>query len=224
MMHVCLPSEPAVLRFHHIPTVFVVRNSWGENWGHGGYCYMPYAYLGSTEYNLGENFAIRGLTEYDFTPDGEGCQLAFGNETPEDPPTIEVLHEDSNEDEGGEEDDFDVDDFFSDLVEARKVFAVFDEDGSGRIELTELRDALGLCGQFITDDFIESVMEEFDENGNATIEFSEFLELMGIDVPDEEVAAGTERQTAASEQVHFANGGWGVWRGVRRVRRKLHAV
>jgi len=189
--------------------LFVVRNSWGENWGYGGYCFMPYAYLGSAQYNMGDNWAIRGLTEYDFTPDGEGCQLAFGNEAPEDPPIIEVVHEEEEE-EDEEEDDFDVDDFFSDLVEARKVFAVFDEDGSGRIDLTELRDALGLCGQFVTDHFIESVMEEFDENGNDTIEFSEFLELMGIDVPEEEeAAAGTERQTSASATGGGGYGGYG---------------
>src|SRR4051812_29322339 len=24
---------------------FIVRNSWGPNWGDGGYCHMPYAYL-----------------------------------------------------------------------------------------------------------------------------------------------------------------------------------
>ncbi len=27
------------------PRRFTVRNSWGSNWGDGGYCYMPYEYL-----------------------------------------------------------------------------------------------------------------------------------------------------------------------------------
>ena len=29
--------------------MFVVRNSWGENWGENGYCYIPYSYIGNEE-------------------------------------------------------------------------------------------------------------------------------------------------------------------------------
>jgi len=29
---------------------FTVRNSWGDDWGDGGNCYMPYQYLGSIDY------------------------------------------------------------------------------------------------------------------------------------------------------------------------------
>lgn len=29
-------------------STFIVRNSWGPKWGDGGYCYMPYAYLGNS--------------------------------------------------------------------------------------------------------------------------------------------------------------------------------
>lgn len=31
--------------------VFIVRNSWGPDWGDGGYCYMPYSYLLNPKFN-----------------------------------------------------------------------------------------------------------------------------------------------------------------------------
>ena len=31
--------------------VFIVRNSWGEDWGDGGYCYIPYDYMANPELN-----------------------------------------------------------------------------------------------------------------------------------------------------------------------------
>ena len=34
--------------------VFIVRNSWSAEWGDGGYCYMPYAYLLSPTFNDGD--------------------------------------------------------------------------------------------------------------------------------------------------------------------------
>lgn len=29
---------------------FVIRNSWGQKWGDGGYCYMPYSYISDNDY------------------------------------------------------------------------------------------------------------------------------------------------------------------------------
>jgi hypothetical protein len=45
--------------YSDVDQVFIVRNSWGADWGVKGYCYMPYNYLMSKKLNDGDCWMLR---------------------------------------------------------------------------------------------------------------------------------------------------------------------
>lgn len=45
--------------YSDVEEAFIVRNSWGEDWGDRGYCYMPYNYLMNPALNGGDNWIMR---------------------------------------------------------------------------------------------------------------------------------------------------------------------
>jgi len=46
-------------------SVFIVRNSWGNDWGDEGYCYMPYDYVMNADFNLGDAWIIQQLENFE---------------------------------------------------------------------------------------------------------------------------------------------------------------
>ena len=62
--------------------------------------------------------------------------------------------------------------------EIKIIFETFDKDGSGGIEVGELKDAMKALGLNRTKEEIKEVMEKADRDGSGSIEIDEFKELM----------------------------------------------
>ncbi|KAJ3328317.1 Centrin-4, partial [Blyttiomyces sp. JEL0837] len=62
--------------------------------------------------------------------------------------------------------------------EIREAFDLFDTDGSGTIDVKELKVAMRALGFEPKKDEIKKMILEVDKQGSGTIDFNEFLELM----------------------------------------------
>ena len=62
--------------------------------------------------------------------------------------------------------------------EIREAFDLFDTDGSGTIDMQELKVAMRSLGFEPKEGEVEKMVEEVDKDGSGTIEYGEFLEMM----------------------------------------------
>merc|ERR1711967_112657 len=64
------------------------------------------------------------------------------------------------------------------LAEMREVFAMFDADSSGTLDIGELRDVMKSIGLAVEDWEIRAMIAEVDGDGSGQIHWPEFLYLM----------------------------------------------
>ena len=69
-------------------------------------------------------------------------------------------------------------------MELRAAFDGFDVDGSGVLDVDEMRDALKLTGLGSTDEEIEGLILQIDSNHDGTIDWDEFLAFSAAQLTD----------------------------------------
>ena len=62
--------------------------------------------------------------------------------------------------------------------ELRKAFALFDEEGSGRISLRNMRRIAKELGENLSDDELQAMIDEFDTDQDGEISLAEFAAIM----------------------------------------------
>ena len=62
-------------------------------------------------------------------------------------------------------------------MELRECFALIDEDGSGAIDVDEMRTAFSFLGVAMSQREVEDMFAQVDEDKSGEIEFNEFIEV-----------------------------------------------
>jgi Ca2+-binding EF-hand superfamily protein len=62
--------------------------------------------------------------------------------------------------------------------ELRDAFRLYDKQGNGYINVSDLRDILRALDEKITEDELDEMIAEIDTDGSGTVDFDEFMEMM----------------------------------------------
>eukprot|EP00127_Corallochytrium_limacisporum_P001606 Clim_evm3s70 gene=Clim_evmTU3s70 len=65
--------------------------------------------------------------------------------------------------------------------EIRQAFKLFDDDGTGKISLKNMRRVARELGEGMNDEELQAMIDEFDRDGDGEINFEEFLAIMTSD-------------------------------------------
>lgn len=172
--------------------VFVVRNSWGKDWGVDGYCYLSYDYVANEEFNFVGMYAIQSLTDDDLTPDdddGHDIDMDDAVDGVNQTPHVELELDDHYDlvEPDEEEDDLDAEDMFDSRADARRAFVRFAGDGVSlsadnlQLSKAELKSALLLMGiPMLTDEEVDVAFKRYDDDRSGFINFEEFLDMQEL--------------------------------------------
>ncbi|KAG7155393.1 Troponin C-like 6 [Homarus americanus] len=62
--------------------------------------------------------------------------------------------------------------------ELKEAFRIYDRGGNGYITVHTLKEILRELDNKLTEDNLDSIIEEVDEDGSGTIDFNEFMKMM----------------------------------------------
>lgn len=160
---------------------FIVRNSWGPNYGDDGYCYMPYDYLCNPQLNMGHMWSARGMTNVDFTPEEEDDDNDLFDHTISPPDNTVVEYEVEEEDLGDDEDDPDGGDNDQAMFDPNSIFDAmfgqFDTDNSGSVSKSECKTLLQKLG--VPWFLASAAFSHLDSDGSGTLSKDEFITAFG---------------------------------------------
>merc|ERR1712086_984403 len=64
------------------------------------------------------------------------------------------------------------------VAECREAFDLFDTDGSGSIDIKELKVAMRALGFEVKKDEIKKMVDDLDRDGDGSVDFDEFMAMM----------------------------------------------
>ena len=79
------------------------------------------------------------------------------------------------------------------IEEIKEAFDIFDQDGSGEIQVATILEAMKSLGFDTKSPAIYQMIADFDENGNGVIEFEEFLDMMTARISDKNTKEDLKR-------------------------------